>query len=162
VCLVSEGIPANDKSMYKSKSSAHSNWWEGQDDEESEEDDEVEFNPNFEVNEEDEQKKQEELDQKMEKLKVKKTTKLEDLLEQDKHRKLIPAEHEERFFVNTEDQRAFDEDWKKNGHFDGSFVGSKACVPGCFTGDNVIVEERWEGGYKKGNEVWYTCRKMSY
>lgn len=42
---------------------------------------------------------------------------------------------------------------KKNGHYDGSFVGSKACVPGCFTGDNVIVEERWEGGFKKLDEV---------
>lgn len=56
----------------------------------------------------------------------KNTTALEDLLEADKHRKLIPAEHVERMFVSTEDQRNFDEDWKQNGHFDGSFVGSKA------------------------------------
>ena len=38
---------------------------------------------------------------------------------------LVAAEHEEKFFLSTEAQRDFDEDWKKNGHFDGSLVGNK-------------------------------------
>ena len=42
---------------------------------------------------------------------------LAELLEEDKHRKLIPAEHEEKFFISTEDQRNFDDEWKKNGSF---------------------------------------------
>ena len=117
---------SKDKSIYKSKSSAKSsNWWEGEDvdeEDEEEDEDEVEFNPNFEVNEEDE-KKMKEVEEQLKNMNKKRT--LDELLEEDKHRKLIAAEHEEKFFLSTEAQRDFDEDWKKNGHFDGSFVGNK-------------------------------------
>ena len=41
-----------------------------------------------------------------------------------------------------------------NPILDGSFVGRKACVPGCFAGDNVIVEERWEADGLKLNILY--------
>ena len=134
-------------SMYKSKSSVKSNWWEGDetpDETEQSEDEQAEFNPDFQVDEEDEMAKLKEIEDKMKSLNSKRS--LAELLEEDKTRKLIKAEHEEKFFISTADQRNFDEEIKaKNGledHGDGSFVGRKACIPGCFAGDNVIVEDR--------------------
>ncbi|CBY18004.1 unnamed protein product [Oikopleura dioica] len=145
-------------SMYKSKSSVKSNWWEGDetpDETEQSEDEQEEFNPDFQVDEENEMAKLKEIGDKMKSLNSKRS--LAELLEEDKTRKLIKAEHEEKFFISTADQRNFDEEIKANNgledHGDGSFVGRKACIPGCFAGDNVIVEDRWEGGYRKGNEV---------
>jgi hypothetical protein len=145
-------------SMYKSKSSVKSNWWEGDEtpeETEQEEEEEVEFNPDFQVDEDEEAAKLKEIEDKMKSLKSKRS--LAELLEEDKTRKLIKAEHEEKFFISTADQRNYDDAIKANkgldDHGDGSFVGRKACIPGCFSGDNVIVEDRWEGGYRKGNEV---------
>ena len=112
------------------------------------------FNANFEVDEEEENRKEEE---RIEEMKKKKGNKggitLEELLEKGSTPQVQITHDQEKFVITQKDQLDFDADWKANGHYDGSFVGHKACVPGCFTGDNIIVEERWEGGYKKGNEI---------
>ena len=139
--------------IYKSKASANSQWWEGKSDEESEDDDDEDFNANFELDEEEEKEKMAEQERKMEAAGVKGKVTLEQLLEKGSTPAVKITHDQEKFVITQKDQLEFDADWKANGTYDGSFVGHKACVPGCFTGDNIIVEERWEGGYKKGNEV---------
>ena len=139
--------------IYKSKASANSQWWEGKSDEDSDEDDDEDFNANFELDEEEEKEKLAEQERKMEAAGVKGKVTLEQLLEKGSTPAVKITHDQEKFVITQKDQLEFDADWKANGTYDGSFVGHKACVPGCFTGDNIIVEERWEGGYKKGNEV---------
>ena len=64
---------------------------------------------------------------------------LEQLLEKGSTPQVQITHDQQTFVITQKDQLEFDADWKANGTFDGSFVGHKACVPGCFTGDNVIV-----------------------
>ena len=122
----------------------------------SEDESDDDFNANFEIDEEEDQAKEAEQAAAMAKSKKPGPgggPTLEQLLEKGSTPQVQITHDQQTFVITQKDQLEFDADWKANGHFDGSFVGHKACVPGCFTGDNVIVEERWEGGYKKGNEV---------
>ena len=151
--IIDEPSLNKSKSIYKSRSS----WWDdGKGEESEEESDDDDFNANFEIDEDEDAEKQAEQEQAMNATRKKGPgggITLEQLLEKGSTPAVQITHDQQTFVITQKDQLAFDSDWKANGTFDGSFVGHKACVPGCFTGDNVIVEERWEGGYKKGNEV---------